>query len=390
MDCVIKNVRLRKQEGAWNVGLRNGRIAELSQGPVLGDEYIEADGRLLTPGLVETHLHMDKTLTAGRIDWSMERPSRPKFREFQARVMAELKRSFTREDIRDRALRLAKMASAAGTTAIRAQCDVDGLLNLTAIEALLEVKEEVRDLLDLQIIAFPAGNLLEEPELVELLRRSLELGAHGVGGIPEIVPDRVDEYIDKIFRVAAEGDGVVDLHIDQPDDERLFSFPILVEKAREYGLEGRVTGAHSNSLAYQPVERVRPVLEEMREVGIHLSCLPYSLVEGRIKRPKSVGVNVSLINDNVRDAYQRGGQADLVQMAMIYARTGVVRTDAGLDDAFDMITHDGARLMELEDYGMHVGAAADLCLFDAQTVQEVICHHIRPTLVFKRGRVVNQ
>lgn len=390
METVIANARLRRSSGVWHIGVRDGRIREVSRHPIPGRQVIHAEGALLTPGLVETHLHLEKALTADRISWNEERPTGREYRRFQEQITASLKRGYTHDDIVQRALQVARMASAAGTTTMRAQCEVDEALQLKAIEALLEVRERVKPFLTLQIIAFPPGDIMGAPDVVGLVRRAMEVGADGIGGLPELYPENVEPYLDLIFRTAADYGGVVDLHVDQPRDERLFSFPFMVAKARQYGLEGKVTGAHSNSLAFQPRDRVLPVLEQMRETGVHLACLPYGFVEERIKVPKAMGIAVSLINDNVRDPWQRGGSADLVQIAMIYARTSAVRSDGGLEAAFDMISEDGARSLGLSDYGIHEGAQADLVLFRAESVQHVICHHIRPTLVFKAGRVVAQ
>ena len=390
MERVITNVRLLDEEGLWNVGIQSGSIAAMTRQPLMGQDYLHGNGRLLTPGLVETHLHLDKALTQNRVSWEQERPKGTAYRRFQEELTAALKRSFTEDDIICRATKVCQMAVAAGTTMMRGQGEVDAFLGLDAIRALLKVKERVRDYLDLQIIAFPLGNFLEEPGLLDLVREALALGADGVGGVPEIVPEEVDAYLDPLFRLAAEFGGVVDVHVDQPQDERLFSFPIMVEKARTYGLEGRVTGAHANSLWFQPPERVVPVLETMRETGVHLSCLPYGHIKERIQVPKAMGVHVSLINDNVQDPWQRGGCGDLIQIGMIYARTGAVRSDAGLREAFDMLSVEGAAALGVTDYGAKPGARADLLLFNADTIQDVISQAIGPEAVLKRGRVVAQ
>ncbi|MEX2355777.1 MAG: amidohydrolase family protein, partial [Thermaerobacterales bacterium] len=315
----------------------------------------------------------------------------PEGRKFMDRLGAAIKRSSTPADLAARARQAVDLCAASGTTAMRAQCDVDSILQLDGVRALLKIRDELRHLIDLQVVVFPAGgNILDEPDLLNLVERAMELGADGVGGIPEIDPDRAADYLDLVFKVARDHGGVVDVHVDQPKDQRLFSFPIMLEKARQYGLEGKVTGAHANSLAMQPRERVVEVLKDMAVTGVHLACLPYGLIEERIQLPKSLGVNVSLINDNVRDPWQRGGSGDLIQMAMIYARTGAVRTDAELEEAFDMLTYDGARALGLADYGIRPGARADLVLFDAAAAPDVICQHVRPAMVFKNGRVTAQ
>jgi cytosine deaminase len=170
----------------------------------------------------------------------------------------------------------------------------------------------------------------------------------------------------------------------------MFSPPIMVAKTRKYGLQGKVTASHAHSLGFQPRERVLPVLEEMREVGMHLACAPNQYLQERVQIPRSKGLLVSLICDNVRDPLQRGGKADPVEQAASYSHQMGVNSNEGLESVFDLITTCPGQAIGLKDYGLHEGGRADLVLFDADSAPHVLCYQAGRALVFKNGKVVAQ
>jgi cytosine deaminase len=400
---VLAQVRLRGRTGMWNVGIRGDRIERISQAPIPGNNVVFGEGRLLTEGLVEHHIHLDKTLTADRVrwdekslaadrdKWNAERKAGTFIRGLSAWRESQIKHTFTEEDVFDRAMRLAKMESANGTTAIRTHAVVERVRDLKCIRGLLRARDAMRPYVDLQINVHPQdGNLIDEPHIIALCHGAMKLGCNGMGGVPEVVPERADEYIDLVFRLAKEYGGFVDIHVDQARDERVFSHPVMVAKTRKYSMQGQVTASHSYSLGYQPREKVLPVLDQMRDVGMHLACTPNRSLEERIRIPRSKGILVSLMNDNVRDPWTRGGRADLVESGALYYRAMGISEDAGLEEVFDMITTFPGKATGLKDYGLQEGGRADLVLFDAASAPEVLLHQAERTLVFKNGKVVAQ
>jgi cytosine/creatinine deaminase len=398
-STVISQVRLRGRAGLWNVGLRGDRIERITQGPLSAANTISGSGRLLTEGLVEHHIHLDKAFTADRVRWdekalAAERTEydvarKVKFiRGFSAWRESQIKHTFTERDVFERALRLARMESANGTTTIRTHAVVEAVRGLNCVRGLLEARAAMKPYMDLQINLHPQeGNLIDEPHIIDLIHQSMKLGCDGVGGVPEVVRERADEYIDLVFKLAAEHGGFVDMHLDQAPDSP-FMHPIVVAKTRKYGLQNQVTASHSFALGFQPREKILPVLDEMREVGIHLACVPNRSLEERVRIPRSKGVLVSLANDNVRDIWTRGGRADLVESGALYYRAMGVSNDEGLEEVFDMISTFPARAMGLREHGLREGARADLVLFDAQSAPEVLLHQATRAMVFKNGKVV--
>ena len=180
---------------------------------------------------------------------------------------------------------------------------------------------------------------------------------------------------------------MVDIHLDQAPDSP-FMHPIVVAKTRKYGLQNQVTASHSFALGFQPREKILPVLDEMREVGIHLACVPNRSLEERVRIPRSKGVLVSLANDNVRDIWTRGGRADLVESGALLLWAMGISNDEGLEEVFDMISTFPARAMGLREHGLREGARADLVLFEAQSAPEVLLHQAaaRASVEEREGR----
>jgi cytosine/creatinine deaminase len=401
----IAQVRLRGKTGLWNVEIRDARIRRISQQPLTGPTVINGGGKLLTEGLVEHHLHMDKALSEDRLKWDEAslKADQQNYDDTQFRGFIFFRESllneatFTEGDVFDRAMRMARMESSSGTTAIRSHAIVDEVRGLNCIKGLVRARQAMRPFMDLQISIYPQDNsrrsiLLQRPQVVDLVRRGMQAGADGVGGIPELDWDHASDYIDLVFRLATETGGFVDLHIDQLEGARAnkFSHPIIVAKTRQYGMQGRVTASHSYSLAYQPAESVLSVLDQMRDLGVDLSCSPDRFGKERVQIPRSHGVLVALHSDNVRDPLIRGGSGNLIEAADIYRRQMGIDSDEGLDAIFDLITTCPGQGIGLKDYGLHEGGRADLVLWDADSVAHVILHEARPSYVLKGGKVVIQ
>jgi cytosine deaminase len=399
---VISHVRLRGRSGLWHVGIDKGSIRRLSPQPLAGSNVIFGDGRLLTEGLVEHHIHLDKVFTADRFRWdakSLEADRQAMEKERAAgKVLRrslsvwrenQVRHTYTEEDVFDRAIQVAKMESANGTTAIRTHVVVDSVRDVKGLRGILRLRDAIRPYMDLQISMHAQDSLLlHDPKEAELIRRGFELGADGVGYTIEVEPERTDEYLDRIFQLAKEHGKFIDIH-DQARDVP-FAPPMMAEKARKFAMQGRVTCSHGFSLPYQGREKILPVFDRMRDAGVALACAPTGSVQERIGVPRSRGVLVSLITDNVGDSVVRAATADLVLTAYIAMRQLGSQTDEALDTVFDMITTCPAQAMGLRDYGLREGGVADLVLWDAQSAAQVLTSQSERALVFKNGRVVAQ
>jgi cytosine deaminase len=399
---VIAQVRLRGRAGLWHVGIRDGHIERIASQPLAGSNVIAGDGRLLTEGLVEHHIHLDKVFTADRFRWdekSIEQDRQTMNEERAAgKVLRrslsvwrenQVRHTYTEEDVFNRAIQVAKMESANGTTAIRTHVVVDSVRDLRGLRGILRLRDEIRPYMDLQISMHAQDSLLlHDPKEADLIRRGFAIGADGVGYTIEVEPERTDEYLERIFRLAKDHGKFIDIH-DQARDVP-FAPPMMADKARKFGMQGQVTCSHGFSLPYQGREKILPVFDRMKEAGVALACAPTGSVQERIGLPRARGVLVSLITDNVGDSVVRAATADLVLTGYIGMRLLGAQTDEELESVFDMITSCPAQAMGLKDYGLREGGVADLVLWDAQSVPQVLTSQSERALVFKNGRVVAQ
>jgi cytosine/creatinine deaminase len=399
---VLARVRLRGRPGLWNVALESGRIRQISQEPLVGSHVISGDGRLLTEGLVEHHIHLDKVFTADRFRWdakSIEADRQAMEQEHAAGKILrrslsvwrenQIRQSYTEDDVFNRAIQVAKIESANGTTSMRTHVVVDAVRGVKGLQGILRLRDAIRPYMDLQISLHAQDSLLlHDPGETELIRRGFELGADGVGFTIEVEPERIDEYLERIFRLAKDHGKFVDVH-DQARDVP-FAPPIMADKARKFGMQGQVTCSHGFSLPSQGRDKILPVFDRMKEAGVALACAPTGSVQERIGLPRSKGVLVSLITDNVGDSIVRAATADLVLTAYIAMRALGGQTDEALEGVFDMITTCPAQAMGLKDYGLREGGRADLVLWDAQSVAQVVTSQSERALVFKNGRLVAQ
>ena len=199
MDLVIRNATIAGLSGVKDIGVRDGRIVEVSDRIELkGAEEVQAIGFLVSPGFMDVHMHLDKALTLERYDWS-RRPRDMPSRQAALEASNELKRHFTVEDVRERAIRTAEMCIANGTTTLRTHAEVDPVVGLTGIQGVLAAREACRGWIDIQVDCYGIAGFHDVPEEEELLRKGLEMGADLVGGVPEADSDG-NAHVDRIFR----------------------------------------------------------------------------------------------------------------------------------------------------------------------------------------------
>jgi len=397
LDLVVRRAKVLGLEGLRDIAVDGGRIVEVS-GRVegSGDSEIDAGGRLTSPGFVDAHMHLDKALL------SREAPNVSGTLGEAIEIMGRVKRGFTVASVAGRAMRVAEMAAANGTTTIRTHIDVDPIVGLTGLRALLRVKEECLALVDIQIVAFPQEGLTDVGGAEELLRRAMEAGADAVGGIPALDPDP-KRHIDIVFEIAREFGADIDMHIDESDDPRDLTLEYYAEKAiTERPPVGMMAG-HCCSLASVDDVTAGRVIGKVGEAGIDVVTLPSTnlYLQGRGDRyPKrrgitrvgelmEAGVNVLYASDNVRDPFNPFGNADMLKLALILAHGAQMGGVGDLEAIFRMGTLNAARAVGIAgDYGIGVGRRADMVVLDAGSPQEAIISQAAKPYVVKGGRII--
>jgi cytosine/creatinine deaminase len=379
-----------------DIGCRDGRIAALG---ALGDAPAAAShelgGRLVTPGLVDAHVHLDKAFLSARA------PSLEGTLAEAIRVTGEAKRRFTVEDIRARARQVLDLAVRSGTTAMRGHVEVDPIVGLKGLEAVLPLKAEYAPALDLQLCAFAQEGILQAPGTEALLARALRAGAADlVGGCPYNDTDP-RAHVDTVFRLAREFDVDADFHADFFDEPEHLHVRYICEQTVRHGWQGRVAVGHLTELAALPPPEADAVIQELKAAGVGVMLLPatdlYLMGRGDThnirrglapaKRLLAAGVSVAAATNNVRNAFTPVGSADLVLMSFLLTVGAHMGTREEQAQALAMVTTEPARILRLADHGIGEGRRADLVVWDALGLDEAVGGLAPRRLVVKGGRV---
>ena len=393
-DLLLLECRLPDGRVA-DIGCRAGRIAEIGAlaGRAAGRE-IAGEGRAVTAGLVDAHIHLDKALLGARA------PSHLGTVEEAIRVTAVAKRGFTRQDIAERARRVLDMAVRQGTTAMRSHVEVDPIVGLMGFEAILPLRREYSPAIDLQLCAFAQEGILQMPGTEALLREALRMGADLVGGVPYNDTD-AHRHIAIVFDLAAEFGVDVDFHTDFFDEpQHLHALHIARETIRR-GWQGRVALGHMSEMAALPPDEQDRVARALAEAGVAVIVLPATdlYLMGRkdvrairrgiapVKRLLAAGVTVAAATNNVRNAFTPLGTAGLPLMGYLLGVAAHMGADPELRQVLDMLTEHPARILRLPDRGLTVGGRADLVIWEAERAEDVVAALAPCRLVVKAGRV---
>jgi len=397
LDLLLRDCAL--PEGARaDIGCRDGRIASL--GPVSpasagrASRVIDGAGRLVTTGLVDAHVHLDKALLSSRA------PGLEGSLAEAIRVTGEAKRGFTVEDIRARARAVLDLAVRSGTTAMRSHVEVDPIVGLKGLEALRPLRDEYAPALDLQLCAFAQEGILQAPGTEALLARALREGADLVGGCPYNDTDP-RAHVDTIFRLAREFGVDADFHADFFDEAEHLHVRYICEQTARFGWEGRVAVGHLTELAaLAPAER-DSVIAELRAARVGVIMLPATdlYLMGRrdernarrglapAKQLLAAGVPVAAATNNVRNAFTPVGNADLALMGVLLVVGAHMGTRAELLQALAMLTTEPARILRRQDHGLALGNRADLVVWEAAALDEALGGLAPRAYVIKSGRV---
>lgn len=395
MDVVIRNVRLSHapEGGTVDIGVERGRIAAIAPRIAADAESFEAGGRLACAGLVETHIHLDKS----RI---IDRCGPEEGRDVAAvKRIRPLKPHFTVEDVRARAARTLEQAILSGTTRMRSHVEVDPGIGMRGFDGVQSLIDEYRWAIDLEICVFPQEGLTNYPGTDALLVEGLRRGAKAIGAAPRYDTDHPAQ-ITRIFELAREFDVDIDMHLDFGNTPEELDIPLVLELTQAYKLGGRVAVGHMTKLSTMPPGRVVALCRRLADAGIAVTVLPATdlFLMGRdqehdVRRGVvdanlllEHGVNCSISSNNVLNPATPYGDCSLVRMANLHANVLQVSTRERLRDCFAMISERSARLLNLKDYGLAVGNRADIVVIDAESPEQAVAEIRRPLAVFKRGR----
>lgn len=383
-ELLLKNVR--PFGGAvTDILIRDGRIARIGLGDAGTVAIEDGGGAIAIPGLIEAHAHLDKSL------WGMGWQVHQAGPTLEDKISTErrLRREWNIDPARQSA-RQVVLAASHGTTAIRSHVDIDTDQKLWCFEGVSATRQRFRDVMDIEIVAFPQSGLMIRPGTLELMDEALANGADVVGGLDPCGIDRDPKgQLDAIFGLAQKHGKPIDIHLHEADDLGAFSMEMIIERTRALGMRGKVTISHAFCLGMAERARAASLTEQLAREDIAIATTaPASRAMPAAAEMRAAGVRLCAGSDGIRDTWGPYGNLDMLERALFIGLRNNFRHDADVEYALQICTQGGADVMALESYGLHEGAFADIVLIDAETVAEAVAARPKRKLVLKRGKPI--
>jgi cytosine/creatinine deaminase len=399
MDLIIRNARLsdRATEETWDIGLDKGRIVAIERSLHAEGKIYDAQGLLACPGLIETHIHLDKARIIDRCTPQERSTLSP------VKGVTPLKKDMTVEDVRARAERTLQDCIKHGATRMRTQLEVDPGIGMRGFEGVQSLIDDYKWAIDIEICVFPQEGLISYPGTEELVVEGLKRGAKLIGGAPRYDADEHGQ-IRRIFELAREFDVDIDIHLDVGNTPDGLNIHLVRELTEKYKRGGRVVVGHMAKLSLMPPAEVAALAKSLADAGIAVTVLPttdlflmgrnrdYAVVRGVADANHLCerGVNCSLSSNNILNPATPYGDCSLIRIANLYANVLQVDRPHQLAECFNMLTERSARLMNLKDYGFKVGNPGDVVIINAQTPVQAIAEIAQPIAAFKNGQQTMQ
>jgi cytosine deaminase len=394
MDLVVRNARLASAPEAppVDIGVAGGRIVALQAGLSADAPSYDGEGRLTCAGMVETHIHLEKSRIADRC--APETGRQPMAME---RVSA-VKHTFTVEDAYQRAARTLEACIKFGATRMRPHVELDGGVELRTFDAVSALQRDYAWAIDIQLCVFPQEGLTNNPRADELLVMALKRGARVIGAAPNFDPDHAGQ-IRRVFDLAREYDVDIDMHLDSGNSPDDMDIDLVCELTEKYKLGGRVAIGHGCKYSTMNVGGFHTLARRIADAGVAVTSLPATdlFMQGRdqtnnVRRGVvdvnvlvEHGVNCSISSNNILNPFTPLGDGSLIRMANLQANVCQIGHPQRLRDCFAMLTDRSARLMNLKDYGIAIGNPADIVVIDAMTPEQAVAENAAPIVVYKNG-----
>ena len=396
---IIKNASLRGQVGLWNILIEDGKFKKISQEDSEGEDVIDINGALVLPPFIEPHIHLDTTLTAGEPEWNL---SGTLFEGIQR--WSERKESLTIEDVKQRSKQAIKWQIAQGIQYIRTHVDVTDP-ELTALKAMLEVKEELADFVEIQLVAFPQEGILSYPNGETLLEEALKLGADVVGAIPhfEFTREYGVESLKIAFDLAEKYDTLIDVHCDEIDDEQSRFVEVVANEALKRGLGEKTTASHTTAMGSYNDAYTAKLFRLLKLSNINFVSNPlinihlqgrfdtYPKRRGltRVKEIQAAGMNICFGHDDIFDPWYPLGTGNMLQVLHMGIHAAQLMGKDEIINSIDLVTKNSAKTLHIEDkYGIEVGKDANFIILNANNEYEVIRKQAVVTHSFRKGKLI--
>ena len=398
---LLKNVHVDNHEEVVDVRILNGKFSEIKANltPHDGEEVIDGKENLLLPPFVDSHVHLDATLTAGQPEWNETGTL------FDGiRIWSERKQDLTKEDVKSRAKKTLLNMVGHGIQHVRSHVDVTDP-HLIAARALLELREELKDQIDLQLVDFPQEGILSYPHGRELMEQAVKEGLDVVGGIPhfEFTTEYGWQSVHFLMALADKYDRLVDVHCDEIDDPASRNLEVLATEAYERGMKDRVTASHTTAMgSYNDAYTYKLFrLLKMSDinfvsnplVNVHLGgrfdTYPKRRGVTRIKELTAAGINVSFGEDDIQDPWNPLGDGNMLDAVTMGVYIAHLMGYHQLQDAFNYVTYNGAKTLHISDnYGIEVGKPANCILLNAHDFYNALNKHVEVLYNIRHGKVL--
>jgi cytosine deaminase len=375
-----------------DIGIQAGRIVAIEANLTADGPIYDAEGHLACAGLVETHIHLDKTRIIDRCP-----PEDGRNANAVPRVAA-VKATFTEDDVYRRASTTLENCIKHGTTRMRTHVELDGGVEMRSFDALERLRRNYAWAIDIELCVFPQEGLTNNKRSDELLVEALKRGARVIGAAPNYDPDKRGQ-IHRIFDLACQYDADIDMHLDSGNSPADMDIHLVCELTKKYGLGGRVAVGHGCKYSTLPPADLLTLAAEIADAGVAVTVLPatdlymmgrdqdHSVRRGVADANVLVenGVNCSISSNNILNPFTPLGDGNLIRIANMQANVCQIGEAHRLRECFAMLTERSARLLNLKDYGLAVGNPADVVIFDASTPEEAVAEVKAPLVVFKNG-----
>lgn len=397
---IIKNASLRGKTGLWNITIENGKFKNITQNKVKDTENtLDVNGSLVLPPFIEPHIHLDTTLTAGEPEWNL---SGTLFEGIQR--WSERKESLTIEDVKTRSKKAIKWQIAQGIQHIRTHVDVTDP-ELTALKAMIEVKEELAEFVNIQLVAFPQEGILSYPNGKELLEEAVKLGADVVGGIPhfEFTREYGVESMKISFDLAEKYDKLVDIHCDEIDDEQSRFVEVVANEAYQRGYGDKTTASHTTAMGSYNDAYTAKLFRLLKMSNINFVSNPlinihlqgrfdtYPKRRGltRVKEIQAAGMNICFGHDDIFDPWYPLGTGNMLQVLHMGIHAAQLMGYEEIINSIDLVTKNSAKTLHIEDeYGIEAGKPANFIVLNADNEYEVIRKQAAVTHSYRNGKLI--
>jgi cytosine/creatinine deaminase len=395
MELIIRNACIVQDAASvvTDIGIEGGKIVAISTGIGANAAELDAGGCLVVPGLIETHIHLDKTCIMDRCHIEEGTVAEA------VRVTAAAKQQFTVEDVYARGRKTLERCISHGTMRMRTHVELDPGIGMIGFDAVEQLARDYAWGIDVELCVFPQEGLTNNPGTEELLIEGLRRGARAIGAVPYFDTDPRGQ-IDRIFAIARDFDAEIDMHLDLGETTDGMQIEYVCRKTEEFGWGGRVAVGHATQMSLLAPDRFNAVAAKLAGAGVAVTILPstdlhlmgrshdHAIPRGVVPAGplREAGVTCSISTNNILNPFTPYGDGSLIRMANLYANVCHVARPSDLAGCLDMITGSAARLMRLDDYGIRLGLSADLVCIDASAPAEAIASLAQPLWGLKRGR----